>query len=98
MSALIPPQYLKQLHQFHQLMGGLPLHFYLAVPVLMLASYFLVPYFQLSYLRKYPGPRTAALSRLWLARASRNGVRSIKVHEEHMKNGGQTFVRIGPTE
>lgn len=57
--------------------------------------YLLVPILT-SPLNKYPGPRLAAFSRLWLAKAARHGIRSVTVHEEHLKHG--TFVRIGPNE
>lgn len=78
-------------------MGGFSWHIYVAVPVLMFLSYFLMPYYGAhGALRKYPGPTLASVSRLWLARASRNGVRSKMVHAEHLKSG--TFVRIGPNE
>lgn len=74
-----------------------PLWAYPAAVVFLVAAYFLAPYFnEHGALRKYPGPLSAALSRMWLARTSRNGVRSMKVHELHQKHG--KFVRIGPSE
>lgn len=61
------------------------------------ACYFLVGYFGAhAALRKFPGPPAAAWTQLWLAKQSRNGVRSLSVHEQHMKHG--KFVRIGPNE
>ncbi|KAM0753089.1 cytochrome P450 [Meredithblackwellia eburnea MCA 4105] len=67
----------------------------LASPLIALALYYLVPFIT-NPLRKYPGPTAAKLSRFWLAKQSRNGVRSVKVDEQHRKHG--TFVQIGPNE
>jgi len=61
------------------------------------ACYFLTGYFGAhAGLRKFPGPPAAAWTQLWLAKQSRNGIRSPAVHEQHMKHG--KFVRIGPNE
>lgn len=68
---------------------------YIAAPILTFVAYFILPYLT-SPLNKYPGPRAASLTRLWLAHTARYGVRSVTVHEEHLKHG--KFVRIGPNE
>ena len=68
---------------------------YVAAPLLTFVAYFVLPWLT-SSLKKYPGPALASWSRLWLAHKSRYGVRSVTVHEEHMKHG--KFVRIGPNE
>lgn len=74
-----------------------PVWLWPSIPVFLFLAYFLVPYFGAhAALQKYNGPFSAKFTRLYLARASRNGVRSMKVHEEHMKHG--KFVRIGPNE
>lgn len=63
---------------------------------LAFASYFLLPFLFNSNLLRFPGPAPARFTRLWLAKKSRYGVRSVSVHEEHLKHG--KFVRIGPNE
>ncbi|KAL8281106.1 hypothetical protein RQP46_006464 [Phenoliferia psychrophenolica] len=68
---------------------------YVAAPLLAFAAYFILPYLT-SSLNKYPGPLSARFTVLWLAHKSRYGVRSVTVHEEHLKHG--KFVRIGPNE
>lgn len=61
------------------------------------AGYFLVGHFVAhGALRKFPGPPAAAWTQLWLAKQSRNGIRSPAVHRQHVKYG--KFVRIGPNE
>ncbi|GAA5870869.1 hypothetical protein JCM1840_002713 [Sporobolomyces johnsonii] len=69
----------------------------LVAPLALVALYVLVPHFTThASLRKYPGPTVAGFTRLWLAKMSRIGKRSEKVHEEHLKYG--KFVRIAPNE
>ncbi|TAQ90512.1 hypothetical protein B7494_g1212 [Chlorociboria aeruginascens] len=48
-----------------------------------------------SPLSKFPGPRLAALSKLWIANEYRNGRTSIKFKDMH-KEFGSDIVRIGP--
>lgn len=58
-----------------------------AAPFAALAAYFVLPYLANGSLLKYPGPFSAKFTRLYLAKQSRYGVRSMKVHEEHLKHG-----------
>ncbi|KEP47227.1 cytochrome P450 family monooxygenase [Rhizoctonia solani 123E] len=65
---------------------------YLLVIVGVLTSlYYLDPY---DYRRRFHGPRLAAFSNLWLARAAQATKRQTAVDEMHQKYG--TFVRIAP--
>ncbi|CEQ39640.1 SPOSA6832_01188, partial [Sporobolomyces salmonicolor] len=60
----------------------------LFAPLALIALYILVPHFTThASLRKYPGPPVAGFTRLWLAKMSRIGKRSEKVHDEHLKYG-----------
>ncbi|GAA5933310.1 hypothetical protein JCM1841_001489, partial [Sporobolomyces salmonicolor] len=69
----------------------------LFAPLALIALYILVPHFTThASLRKYPGPPVAGFTRLWLAKMSRIGKRSEKVHDEHLKYG--KFVRVAPNE
>ncbi|KAK4702902.1 benzoate 4-monooxygenase, partial [Phenoliferia sp. Uapishka_3] len=68
---------------------------YVGAPILAFVAYFVLPYLS-SSLNKYPGPPAARFTRLWLAKTARYGVRSVTVHQEHLKHG--KFVRIGPNE
>ncbi|SGY20997.1 BQ5605_C016g08182 [Microbotryum silenes-dioicae] len=66
-------------------------------PSVLVALVYAIPFLTVhASLAKYPGPVLAKFSRLWLAIKSRFGVRSLSVHELHMKHG--KFVRIGPNE
>ncbi|SCV72156.1 BQ2448_4850 [Microbotryum intermedium] len=66
-------------------------------PLVLIALVYAIPFLTVhASLAKYPGPVLAKFSRLWLALKSRFGVRSLSVHELHMKHG--KFVRIGPNE
>lgn len=69
----------------------------LAAPLGAAFLYIVVPYFtSLSHLRRFPGPRSAGYTCLWLAKQARYGKRSEIVHEQHLKHG--KFVRIAPNE
>lgn len=65
----------------------------LATPLISFFLYFIVPYLT-SSLSRYPGPVAARFTRLWLARQSRYGVRSISVHEQHLKHGKFKFTLL----
>ncbi|GAA5983503.1 hypothetical protein JCM10908_000311 [Rhodotorula pacifica] len=69
----------------------------LSTPLILVFLYIAIPFFTThASLQKYPGPTAAKFTRLWLAKQTRMGYRSAKVHEEHEKYG--KFVRIGPKE
>ncbi|BGP16320.1 hypothetical protein JCM10213v2_004322 [Rhodosporidiobolus nylandii] len=69
----------------------------LVSPALLVLLYVAVPHFTANAgLRKYKGPKLAGFTRLWLAKQTREGYRSVRVHEQHEKYG--KFVRIGPKE
>lgn len=69
----------------------------LSTPLILIFLYIAIPYFTThASLRKYNGPFAASLTRLWLAKQTREGHRYAKVHELHKKHG--KFVRIGPKE
>mgnify|MGYP001580669420 FL=1 len=63
------------------------LYYLAAAPFAALAAYFVLPFLANTALLKYPGPVSAKFSRLYLAKQSRNGVRSMAVHKEHLKHG-----------
>ncbi|KAI9838603.1 MAG: hypothetical protein M1819_004917 [Sarea resinae] len=64
------------------------------LPFLILALYYLLPYFRNRALRDIPGPFPAAISNVWLLMQCRQGKRYLAVDQAHKQHG--TFVRIQP--
>lgn len=63
----------------------------LSTPLILIFLYIAIPYFTThASLRKYNGPFAASLTRLWLAKQTREGHRYAKVHELHKKHGTRT--------
>ncbi|GAA5992291.1 hypothetical protein JCM11641_001164 [Rhodosporidiobolus odoratus] len=70
---------------------------FVLTPLLTIFIYTVVPHFLLrAGLRRFKGPTEAGFTRLWLAKQTRQGQRSVRVHEQHEIYG--KFVRIGPQE